>query len=116
MSDVVIFGLVGFVAMAAAIVLLSFLVEAMRPIPPTPERLSWAPDIPIRYISAAGSGRAWLHDRRQAPRRALTFRRDEDGRAWWRRADLSSPDRRASSEFSDGATTSQRWPRLVSWR
>ncbi|MBG0801054.1 alpha/beta fold hydrolase [Methylocystis sp. H4A] len=54
MSDVVIFALIGFVAMAAAIVLLSFLVEAMRPIPPTPERLSWAPDIPIRYVSING--------------------------------------------------------------
>ena len=54
MSNVVIFGLVGFVVVAAAIVLLSFLVEAMRPVPPTPERLSWAPDIPIRYVSVNG--------------------------------------------------------------
>ncbi|RNJ48851.1 alpha/beta fold hydrolase [Methylocystis hirsuta] len=54
MSDVVIFGLVGFVVVAAAIVLLSFLVEAMRPVPTTPERLSWAPDIPIRYVSVNG--------------------------------------------------------------
>jgi pimeloyl-ACP methyl ester carboxylesterase len=54
MSNVVIFGLVGFVAVTAAIVFLSFLVEAMRPVPPTPERVSWAPDIPIRYVSVNG--------------------------------------------------------------
>ncbi|RTL80032.1 MAG: alpha/beta hydrolase [Hyphomicrobiales bacterium] len=53
MSNVVIFGLVGFLV-AAAIVLLSFLVEAMRPVPPAPVRLSWAPDIPIQYVSANG--------------------------------------------------------------
>src|SRR6202142_3206314 len=47
---------------------------------------------------AAGSDRAWLRDRRQAPRRALTLQRDEDGPAWWRRDDLSSPDHQASSE------------------
>jgi hypothetical protein len=51
MSNLMIFGLMGLVAVGAAIVLLSFLVEAMRPVPPTPERLSWAPDIPIRYVS-----------------------------------------------------------------
>jgi pimeloyl-ACP methyl ester carboxylesterase len=50
----VIFGLVGFVVVAAAIVPLSLLVEEMRPVPPTPERLSWAPDIPIRYVSVNG--------------------------------------------------------------
>ena len=54
MLNVVIFALIGFVVVAAAIVLLSFLVEAMRPVPPTPERLSWAPDVPIRYISVNG--------------------------------------------------------------
>jgi pimeloyl-ACP methyl ester carboxylesterase len=54
MLDIVIFGLVGLVAVAATVVLLSFLVEAMRPVPPTPERLSWAPDIPIRYVSVNG--------------------------------------------------------------
>src|SRR5664280_3334812 len=48
---------------------------------------------------AAGSDRAWLRDRRQAPRRASTLQRDEDGPAWWRRDDLSSPDHQASSEL-----------------
>src|ERR1700704_836462 len=47
---------------------------------------------------AAGSGRAWLHDRRQAPRQTLTLRLDEDARAWWRRDDRSSPYRQASLE------------------
>jgi|SRR5208283_2306527 len=55
MSNVVILGLLGLVVVAAAIVLLSFLVEAMRPVPPTPERLSWAPDILIRYVSVNGA-------------------------------------------------------------
>jgi pimeloyl-ACP methyl ester carboxylesterase len=54
MSNVVIFGLVGFVVVAAAIVPLSLLVEEMRPVPPTPARLSWAPDIPIQYVSVNG--------------------------------------------------------------
>src|SRR3984893_13447981 len=40
---------------------------------------------------------AWLHDRRQAPRRASTLP-DEDGRAWSRHDGLSSPDRPPSSE------------------
>src|SRR3974390_2590527 len=55
MSNVVIFALVGFVVVAAAMVLLSFLVEAMRPVPATPELVSWAPDIPIRYVSVNGA-------------------------------------------------------------
>ncbi len=55
MSNVVIFGLLGLGVVAAAIVLFSFLVEAMRPVPRTPERLSWAPDIPIRYVSVNGA-------------------------------------------------------------
>ncbi len=54
MLNVVIFGLLGFVVVSAAIVLLSLLVEEMRPVPPTPERLSWAPDIPIQYVSVNG--------------------------------------------------------------
>jgi len=54
MSNVVIFGLISLVAVGAAIVLISFLVEAMRPVPPTPERVSWAPDVPIRYVSVNG--------------------------------------------------------------
>ncbi|MGJ0506615.1 MAG: alpha/beta fold hydrolase [Methylocystis sp.] len=54
MLNDVIFGLLGFVVMSAAIVPLSLLVEAMRPVPPTPVRLSWAPDTPIRYVSANG--------------------------------------------------------------
>jgi pimeloyl-ACP methyl ester carboxylesterase len=53
MSNVLIFGLVGLVV-AVAVVPLSLLVESMRPVPPTPERLSWAPDIPIRYVSVNG--------------------------------------------------------------
>ncbi len=54
MLNDVIFGLLGFVVVSAAIVPLSLLVEEMRPVPPTPVRLSWAPDIPIRYFSVNG--------------------------------------------------------------
>jgi pimeloyl-ACP methyl ester carboxylesterase len=54
MLNIVIFGLVGFIVVVAAIVFLSFVVEAMRPVPPAPVRLSWAPDIPIQYVSANG--------------------------------------------------------------
>ncbi len=54
MSNVVIFGLLGIAVVAAAIVPLSFLVEEMRSVPPNPERLSWAPDIPIQYASING--------------------------------------------------------------
>lgn len=32
----------------------SFIVEALRRVPPTPQALQWAPDIPIRYTSAGG--------------------------------------------------------------
>ncbi|MGJ0507768.1 MAG: alpha/beta fold hydrolase [Methylocystis sp.] len=53
LSDVM-FGLLGFTVASAAIVTLSLLVEEMRPVPPTPERLSWAPDIPIHYVSVNG--------------------------------------------------------------
>jgi pimeloyl-ACP methyl ester carboxylesterase len=54
MLNDVILGLLGFVVVSAAIVPLSLLVEEMRPVPPTPERLSWAPDIPIQYVSING--------------------------------------------------------------
>lgn len=53
LNDVIV-GLLGFAVVSAAIVPLSLLVEEMRPVPPTPERLSWAPDIPIRYVSVNG--------------------------------------------------------------
>ncbi|MGJ0508976.1 MAG: alpha/beta fold hydrolase [Methylocystis sp.] len=54
MLNVLIFGAAGLVVVSAAIVLLSLFVEEMRPVPPTPEHLSWAPDIPIQYVSANG--------------------------------------------------------------
>lgn len=54
MLHVIIFSLIWLAAVGTAIVLVSFVIEAMRPIPATPERLSWAPDIPIRYITVNG--------------------------------------------------------------
>src|SRR5476649_1474148 len=47
---------------------------------------------------ADGSSRAWLRDRRQAPRLTSTRRLGEDAQAWWRHDDSSSPDRRAWPE------------------
>lgn len=55
MLNALIFALIGLVVAGTTTVLVSFLVEAMRPVPATPERLSWAPDIPIRYVSFKGA-------------------------------------------------------------
>jgi len=38
-----------------AIVLASYAVEALRTAPPAPERLDWAPDIPIGYVTVDGT-------------------------------------------------------------
>jgi len=54
MSNIVIFGLIGLVVAGTAIVLVSLLVEALRPVPATPERLSWAPSVPIQYVGVKG--------------------------------------------------------------
>lgn len=40
--------------LAIGIVLISLLVEAMRPVVSAPEKLAWAPDIPIRYQTVHG--------------------------------------------------------------
>jgi pimeloyl-ACP methyl ester carboxylesterase len=37
-----------------AVIAVSFVVEALRPRPQAPERLSWAPDIPVRYAEVNG--------------------------------------------------------------
>ncbi len=36
--------------LVAALIVASYVVEAMRSPPPRPDRLAWAPDLPIRYI------------------------------------------------------------------
>jgi pimeloyl-ACP methyl ester carboxylesterase len=41
-------------ASVVALVALSFVVEALRPAPKTPERLEWAPSIPIQYVTVNG--------------------------------------------------------------
>jgi pimeloyl-ACP methyl ester carboxylesterase len=41
-------------ALLLGTVLLSYLVERLRSRPKSPDRLSWAPDIPIRYVNAGG--------------------------------------------------------------
>ena len=39
----------------AALVAVSYMVEALRAGPVAPDRLDWAPDIPIRYVEVAGT-------------------------------------------------------------
>ena len=50
------FGLfaVAFVRSAVGLWLVSQIIEASRPVPQTPESLSWAPDIPIGYLDIGG--------------------------------------------------------------
>ncbi|SMF95673.1 hypothetical protein SAMN02949497_3045 [Methylomagnum ishizawai] len=54
MSNTLILTLIWLAAVGAAVVLASFAIKAMRPIPATPERLPWAPDIPVRYVTVNG--------------------------------------------------------------
>lgn len=54
MSNPIILSLIWLAAVGTAVVLVSFAIEAMRPIPATPERLPWAPDIPIQYVTVTG--------------------------------------------------------------
>src|SRR5215469_14095583 len=42
------------VACAAAAIAVSYAVEALRSAPLAPDRLSWAPDIPVRYADVGG--------------------------------------------------------------
>ena len=43
------------VAGPLALVAISYVVEALRSQPTAPERLDWAPDIPIRYVTLNGT-------------------------------------------------------------
>jgi pimeloyl-ACP methyl ester carboxylesterase len=43
------------VASVAAVVVASFVVEALRLIPTAPQKLTWAPAIPIQYVDARGT-------------------------------------------------------------
>lgn len=43
------------IGLLAALVLISYLVEALRAEPEPPQRLAWAPDIPVRYVEVGGS-------------------------------------------------------------
>ena len=43
-----------FLAIGVATVLVSLVVEALRQEPPTPEKLAWAPEIPIQYMTVDG--------------------------------------------------------------
>ena len=52
--------LFGTVAALAGVVAVSYLVEALRRPPPTPEVLPWAPDIPIRHVSVNGIGLRYI--------------------------------------------------------
>lgn len=54
MLNAVIFSLIWLAVVGTTVVLVSFAIEAMRPIPTTPERLLWAPEIPIQYVTVTG--------------------------------------------------------------
>src|SRR5262249_49951 len=54
MLSAVIFALLGLVIAGTAVVLLSFLVEAMRREPMAPERLRWAPEILVHFVEVNG--------------------------------------------------------------
>ena len=44
-----------FLGVLAALVPISYLVEALRPQPTPPRRLDWAPEIPVRYVTLNGT-------------------------------------------------------------
>jgi len=44
-----------FIATMVALWLVSFILEALRPVPKTPEKLRWAPEIPISYTNIDGN-------------------------------------------------------------
>jgi pimeloyl-ACP methyl ester carboxylesterase len=47
--------LLGIVLGLMGLVLVSYLIERLRPAPTTPERLAWAPEIPIQYVEVNGA-------------------------------------------------------------
>ena len=61
MSNPMILSLIWLAAVCTAVMIVSFVIEAMRPIPATPERLSWAPDIPIQYVTVNGIRLRYIH-------------------------------------------------------
>lgn len=53
-ANIALLSAVWFVAIGIAVVLLSFVVEAFRRRPKSPDNLRWAPDIPIRFTHVCG--------------------------------------------------------------
>jgi len=47
--------LIAFAGIGVGLWLVSFLLEALRPAPPTPSTLRWAPEIPIEYVDVGGN-------------------------------------------------------------
>ena len=46
--------LIGLLASLVALLVISYIVEALRPAPKRPESLAWAPNIPIEYVEIGG--------------------------------------------------------------
>ena len=44
-----------FIGIGIAVWLISFIVEALRPVPKEPRTLAWAPDIPIEHLEVGGN-------------------------------------------------------------
>jgi pimeloyl-ACP methyl ester carboxylesterase len=54
MNDIF-FALFMLIAVSVGLLVISLVVEALRPSPATPERLRWAPEMPIRYTTVQGN-------------------------------------------------------------
>ena len=48
------FEIFGALAALSGLVLLSYLIEALRKAPSTPDSLAWAPDVPVRWVTVDG--------------------------------------------------------------
>jgi pimeloyl-ACP methyl ester carboxylesterase len=58
--DPVVWALIIFAAVGVGVWLVSFAIEAMRPIPNAPARLRWAPNIPIGTIEVGGTNLRYI--------------------------------------------------------
>jgi pimeloyl-ACP methyl ester carboxylesterase len=49
-----------FIGVGVAVWLFSFVLEALRPVPKAPQKLRWAPDIPIEHIEVGGNALRYI--------------------------------------------------------
>jgi hypothetical protein len=53
--DAVLWSLIAFAVVGVGMWLVSFVVEALRPVPQAPVKLRWTPDIPIESVEVNGT-------------------------------------------------------------